>query len=129
MSYAIYIQPKVFPEPFSKPRGAWRVCYTIIDCLLIYDSSFSEAIQVIHLHLLPGYVRDTQVHIPELLVLLLYSFVESPGNLNENRSITQIVFFIRLHRQKNKMTMRLFIRVLPTLMTFEPILKEPVLSF
>lgn len=58
---------------------------TIIDSLLIYDSSFSKAIQVIHLHLLPGYVSDPQVHVPKLLVLLLYSFVKCPGNLINNK--------------------------------------------
>ena len=59
---------------------------TIIDCLLIYDSSLSKAIEVIHLHLLPGYVGDPQVHVPKLLVLLFYTFVESPGNLIKNKS-------------------------------------------
>lgn len=69
-----------FPIPFLKRCVAGF--YTIVDGLLIYDPSFSKAIQVVHLHLLPGNVCDPQVHVPELLVLLLYSFVESPGNLN-----------------------------------------------
>lgn len=59
---------------------------TVIDGLLVDDSSFSEAIQVIQLHLLPRYVRDTQVHIPKLLVLLLYTFVQSPRNLDQRRT-------------------------------------------
>lgn len=59
---------------------------TIINSLLIYDSSLSKAIQVVHLHLLPGYVSDPQVHVPKLLVLLFYSFVESPGDLMNDKA-------------------------------------------
>lgn len=118
---------------------------TIINSLLIYDSSLSKAIQVVHLHLLPGYVSDPQVHVPKLLVLLLYSFVESPGNLINNKSnkfkrnyshilgvyscISASIMITVIQNQKNKMTVRQFVIVTLTLMTLEPILKEPVLSF
>ena len=58
-----------------------RCVFTIINSLLIDDSSFSKAVQVIQLHFLPRDISDTQVHIPKLLVLLLYPLVQSPCNL------------------------------------------------
>lgn len=57
--------------------------FTIINGLLVNDASFSKTIQVIQLHLLPRYVSDAQVHIPKLLVLLLYPLVQSPCDLDQ----------------------------------------------
>ena len=49
--------------------------FTIVNGLLVNDSSFSKAIQVIQFNFLPRYVGDTKVNIPKLLVLLLYPLV------------------------------------------------------
>lgn len=79
-------------EPESVPKkGSFPL--TVIDRLLVDDSSFGKAIQVIQLYLLPRYVRDTQVHIPKLLVLLLYTFVQSPRNLDQRHTKGQDYYY------------------------------------
>lgn len=57
--------------------------FTFIDSLLVNYSSLCKTIQVIHFNFLPWYVGDPQINIPELLVFLLYAFVQSPRNLKQ----------------------------------------------
>lgn len=60
-----------------------KLVFTITDCFLVNDSPFSKVFQVIYFDLFPWYVGDTNVCIPKLLVLLFYTFVQSPCNLHQ----------------------------------------------
>ena len=73
----------------TNPRARAERSLTIVDRLLVDYAALCEVVQVVQLHLLPGYVGDPQVHVPELLVLLLHAFVQSPGNLVHKH--TQVV--------------------------------------
>lgn len=59
---------------------------TGVDSLLVDHASLSEAVQVVQLDLLPGDVGDPQVHVPQLLILLLHSLIQRPSDLNTNVS-------------------------------------------
>lgn len=69
------------PPRSSNIGGGPQSSLTAVDGLLVDDAALGEAVQVIQLHLLPGDVGHAQVHIPELLVLLLHPLVQSPGDL------------------------------------------------
>lgn len=50
--------------------------------LVVQHSSFTEAFKIFRFDFVPWYVSHTQLYIPILLVVWLYSFIQSPGNLD-----------------------------------------------
>lgn len=56
---------------------------TTVYSFLVYNASFSKVVKIIQFDFLPGDIRDAKVSIPELLVLLFNTLVQSPGNLQD----------------------------------------------
>lgn len=50
--------------------------------VVVQHSSFTETFKIFRFDFVPRYVSHTQFYIPILLVVWLYSFIQSPGNLD-----------------------------------------------
>ena len=55
--------------------------FTWVDGVHVQHAPLSEALQFLHLHLVPGDVGHPPLHVPELLMGRLDAFIQRPGDL------------------------------------------------